>query len=483
MVSDGRQRRFRILDRDLERIADRDSAGTSLSGPVLKAGLALMFAALASLAATAFVGVPDIAGTFAGPAGGAAALAPAVMIGAFLALSIGANDSANALGPAVGAGAISVRAGLLLVALAEIAGALTAGARVGETLSSGIIDPAMLGQPGADQVMLAAMIAAAAWIALATWAGAPVSTTHAIVGGIAGAGIAVFGIEGTSWRGLMLIAFGWVFSPIIAALIAAAMLALLRAAIHRAPDPAAAAARWLPAAVGAVATVLTAYALTVSGCSAVALAVAVPLAAVAAWWLARRRVALAQAADLRPRQAMERLFGPPLVAAAVLIAFGHGANDVGNVAAPLAVIASGGGTVAAPWLATAALGFALGATLFGRRLVRMVGTKITRLNPARSLCVTLATALVLLGATWAGLPVSTTHVAVGGVLGVGFYREWEERRFHRNAASAPLPPEELHRLRLVRRDAVLRTLAAWAITVPIAGGLSMALVLVMQALD
>ena len=108
----------------------------------------------------------------------------------------------------------------------------------------------------------------------------------------------------------------------------------------------------------------------------------------------------------------------------------------------------------------------------------MVGSRITRLNPARALCVALATALVLLGATWLGLPVSTTHVAVGGVFGVGFYREWDERRLKR-AARAPLPPEELARRRLVRRGAVLRTLAAWAVTVPISGALAAVLALAM----
>ena len=103
-----------------------------------------------------------------------------------------------------------------------------------------------------------------------------------------------------------------------------------------------------------------------------------------------------------------------------------------------------------------------------------VGSRITRLNPARALCVSLATALVLLGATWLGLPVSTTHVAVGGVFGVGFYREWDERRTQRSQRAA-LPPEELHRRRLVRRTAVLRTLAAWAVTVPITGSLAAAI--------
>lgn len=465
---------FRFLDKDLDKVANAESAGVYSTRPLLRLGLALTFAAAVT-----------VAGAVATGAGGSWMLAAGLMVGAFLALSIGASDVANALGPAFGAGAVSMRAGLVSVALAEIAGALTAGARVSETLSTGILRPELVAGGGTapvmPAVMLAAMLAAALWIWLATWAGAPVSTTHAIVGGIAGAGVARLGLDAPHWAGVARIAMGWVASPLIAAVIGAALLAFLRARIHHAPDRIAAAMRWLPRVVGAGAAVLAAYALTLWGAPgrpALALAL-VALTSVAAWWATRARMRSQRMAGLRPREATERLFGPSLIAAALLIGFGHGANDVGNVVAPLAVIARAGDVGAAlpaapVWLATGALGFALGAALYGRRLVRMVGSRITRLNPARALCVSLATALVLLGATWLGLPVSTTHVAVGGVFGVGFYREWDERRTQRSQREA-LPPEELHRRRLVRRTAVLRTLAAWAVTVPISGSLAAAI--------
>lgn len=452
---------LRFLDKDLDRIANAESAGFYSGRPVRQLGVALVFAALATVAGATLTG-----------AGGSAMLAAGVMVGAFLALSIGANDTANAMGPAVGAGAISMRAGLALVAVAEIAGALTAGARVSATLTSDILPAAGAGGADAAAVMLAAMIAAAIWITLATWAGAPVSTTHAVVGGIAGAGAAQFGLDAPHWGGIARIAAGWLVSPVIAGAIGAALLALLRARIHRAPDRISAGVRWLPVLVGAVAAVLGGYALTLGPVRWWAALPLSALAAVAGWWLARRRLRAERLAGRRPREVTERLFGPPLIAAAVLIAFAHGANDVGNVVGPLSVIArqgNGGAEVTPTWLAMGGLGFGLGAMLFGRRLVAMVGSRITRLNPARALCVALATALVLLGATWLGLPVSSTHVALGGVFGVGFYREWDERRMAAAAAPAaraPLPPEEAHRRRLVRRSAVLRTLAAWAVTVP-----------------
>ena len=462
---------LRVLDKDLDRIANAESAGIQTRGPVIRLGIAMTFAALVTVVGAGMAGV-------AAPG----VMAAGVMVAAFLALSIGANDVANALGPAVGARAIPMGVGLAAVALAEIAGALAAGGRVSQTLSTGILSPDLMVQGAAPgTVMLAAMLAAAIWITLATWAGAPVSTTHAIVGGIAGAGVAVFGAGAPDWPAILQIAAGWVVSPIIAALIGAAALALLRARVHRAPDRIDAAARWLPRVVAAMAAVLSLYALTLTGADALLAGVTGAMAAGAGWVWAARRIARERAAGHRAAQMLDRLFGPPLVAGALLIAFGHGANDVGNIVAPLAVIALSAAdwqpaaTMPPAMLATGAIGIALGAALFGRRLVRMVGSRITRLNPARALCVSLATALTVLGATWMALPVSTTHVTVGGVFGVGFYREWEERRHRRAEARKPLPPEELDRRRLVRRATVLRTLAAWAVTVPVTGMMAAAI--------
>ena len=100
----------------------------------------------------------------------------------------------------------------------------------------------------------------------------------------------------------------------------------------------------------------------------------------------------------------------------------------------------------------------------------MVGSRITRLNPVRAFCVSLGTSAVVIGASWLGLPVSTTHVAVGGVFGVGFYREWEDRRRKRDRKA--LPVEETRRRTLVRRAHVRRILFAWAITLPASASLA-----------
>jgi PiT family inorganic phosphate transporter len=113
-------------------------------------------------------------------------------------------------------------------------------------------------------------------------------------------------------------------------------------------------------------------------------------------------------------------------------------------------------------------------------MIRVVGTQITKLNPMRAYCVALSAAITVIVASWLGLPVSSTHIAVGAVFGVGFFREWDtERRLRRTLNAVPdrplVAPEERRRRKLVRRSHVMTILAAWVITVPATAGLSMVL--------
>lgn len=457
---------LRILDKDLDRLANAETARLHSTRIVWRLGVALIFAATVAALGPG-LGLVEVSRlTVAG-----------ILVAAFLALSIGANDVANALGPAAGAGAISMRKGLLVVGAAQIAGATLAGGRVSETLSVGIL-PAELMMHGTEPavVMLAAMLGAAIWIALATWAGAPVSATHAIVGGIAGAGFVVFGAGAPDRGSLARIAVGWVVSPVLAGLMGALFLAGLRRLIHSSPNRIGAAWRWLPWMVGGMAAILTLHAAELPGVGAIEIAVAGLSVALITGWLARRQMLRLGVGDMTAGNMLDRLFGPPLVLSAVMLGFSHGANDVANIAAPLSIIAQAGaglnpaGKLVPLWmLATGGAGIALGAVLFGRRLVHMVGSRITRLNTSRALCAALATSVTVLSSSRLGLPVSTTHVAIGAVFGVGFYREWERRHSTGRRASSPLPPEEQHRRHLVRRAALVRTLAAWMVTLPAAG--------------
>ncbi|WP_347267421.1 inorganic phosphate transporter [Paracoccus sp. (in: a-proteobacteria)] len=467
----GPPREYRTLDKDLGRVSHAGRAALQSSRPLFRLGLALIFVAAAALAATGlFAGEPAIAGLAAGMA-----------IAAYLALSIGGNDVANSLGPAVAAGAIGMTAGLWLVAGMEVAGAVLAGNPVTRTLTEGLVGDT-LGQGAATGRMMAiALLAAAGWISLATWLDAPVSTTHSVVGAITGAGMASFGAGAVNWPALALIASGWVASPLIAAVLAGVLLKLLRQRVMDRPDRLGAGRRWLPGMVALTSGVLVAVAalaLRLPGPGAIlALAGA---GAGCGWLYARLRIDGLIRAGAGERLGLKKLLGVPLAAAALVMGFAHGANDVSNVAAPLGIILdsiSGRGADPAQGrlvLLLGGLGIALGVVLFGRRLVHMVGSRITRLNPARALCIALATALTVLGFSALGLPVSTTHVAVGGVFGVGFYRELRDRRIL--GGRLPMPPEERRRRHLVRRSYLRMILAAWTITVPATAALAALLV-------
>lgn len=457
------KRGFHILDKDLGRITHVETAQVHAFRPVLRLGLAILLCVAVLILSMGVLGHdPGFVGMGAG-----------LIVACWLGLAIGSNDVANSLGPAVGAGAIGLLPGLALVALAEIAGASLAGGAVTHRLAGGIFEAGFLASAEQEQMlMLAALIGAASWITLASGAGLPVSTSHSIVGAIAGASVAALGFASVHWNTLLSIASAWIVSPLIAGALAAAILAFVTIYVREASDRTVAAQRWLPVLIGAMAGLFLAYlALLITRRLYIwplPLVLAALLVALPAGWTMRLRLRSEFSGDQeKPR--MKHLFRPPLLAAVVIMAFAHGANDVGNVAGPLSVILPMGGagdSLQVPLLVLlmAGLAIALGTLLFGRRLVAMVGTGITRLNPVRAFCVSLATAATVLVASGAGLPVSTTHVAVGGIFGVGFVREWLDRRRNRNREA--LPAEETRRRLLIRRSHVATITAAWIVTVP-----------------
>ena len=162
-----------------------------------------------------------------------------------------------------------------------------------------------------------------------------------------------------------------------------------------------------------------------------------------------------------------KLFHLPLLFGVALLCFAHGANDVANAVGPLAAIVSTlseGGSVASKvsiplWVMTiGAIGIALGLLLFGPKLINTVGQKITRLNAPRAYCVALSSAITVLIATTLGLPVSSTHIAIGAIFGIGFLREFLENPSKSNKSKS--------KRKLVRRNFLFSIAAAWIVTVP-----------------
>ncbi|MFN3275846.1 MAG: inorganic phosphate transporter [Paracoccus sp. (in: a-proteobacteria)] len=459
--------RFRTLDKDLGRITHAEVAQMHAFRPVWWLGL-MVLAAVALIVLV--VGMSEADAAMVG-------LGAGLIVAAWLGLAIGSNDVANSLGPAVGAGAIGLLPGLALVALAEVAGAVLAGGAVSQRLAGGIVDTAQLASGGVGAlVMLSALIGAASWITLASGIGLPVSTSHSIVGGIAGAGAAALGLSGVAWGTVGMIASAWVVAPVLAGCLAGGLVIFLRHKIMEREDRGAGARLWLPPLVAVMCALFAAYVMVLLGRPGgpVGGVVVVALAAGGLGW-ASTRIGVDRERARHDKPSAKRLLRPALVVSVVIMGFAHGANDVGNVAGPLSVIIgtadAGGGYGAVPMAALLAAGMtiALGTLLFGGRVVVMVGGGITRLNAGRAFCVTLATAMVVIAASGSGLPVSTTHVAVGGVFGVGFAREWQDRR--RARARAALPEEEQSRRRLIRRSHVATITAAWAVTLPVTAAL------------
>ncbi|WP_425049872.1 inorganic phosphate transporter [Psychromarinibacter sp. S121] len=470
---------WHTLDKDLGRIGQLEYAAQHISRPLVGVGVALAFVLVAGFVAALVIGT--------GPA--QLTVVAAAVLGAYMALNIGANDVANNMGPAVGARALSMTGAIVIAAVCESAGALLAGGDVVSTISTDIVAPSSMADTHVFVwAMMAALLSSALWVNLATWLGAPVSTTHAVVGGVLGAGIAAAGFGAVNWQTMSAIAASWVISPFLGGVIAAAMLAFIKARVIYQDDKIAAARVWVPVLIGVMAGTFATY-LALKGLRRVvsvsletSLLIGLPLGLLA--WLASIPMVRRQSQGMENRnKSLKALFAVPLVFSAALLSFAHGANDVANAVGPLAAIVhvgsfgSNDALVAIPhWvMVIGAFGISFGLLLFGPRLIRVVGSQITKLNPMRAYCVALSAAVTVILASWLGLPVSSTHIAVGAVFGVGFYREWymERRRpGRRSPEEIRVAREERRRRKLVRRSHFLTIVAAWVITVPAAAAMS-----------
>ncbi|NPD17657.1 inorganic phosphate transporter [Xinfangfangia sp. D13-10-4-6] len=482
---------WQVLDRDLNRISRVELAAGYAAKPLVALGLGLVFVALAASWAALVTG--------GGSAGLVIVIASA--FAAYLALNIGANDVANNMGPAVGANALTMTGALIIAAICETAGALIAGGEVVTTIATGIVAPESLADSRTFVIaMMAALLSSAVWLNLATWLGAPVSTTHAIVGGVAGAGIAAAGFGAVDWGSMSRIAASWVISPVLGGGLAAATLWAIHKLIIDRDDKLAAARIWVPVLIAVMAWAFATY-LALKGLKhlfhvSIGHAALIGLGCAAASWLAAKPYIRHQSRGLENRnKSLKLLFQVPLVLSAALMSFAHGANDVSNAIGPLAAIVSllhdtgngQAGHVPLWVMVIGALGISVGLMLFGPRLIRMVGDQITRLNAMRAYCVALSAAVTVIAASWFGMPVSSTHIAIGGIFGVGFFRETvEARRMKQLTGSVGIPTmasEERRRRKLVRRSHFMTIIAAWVITVPATALASALLFLALRALQ
>ena len=492
----------KTLDKDLERIAQIESQTMQAAQTFKSLALALLFLLIVWVFAASATGAGEHS----------TIIIVAAIVGGYMALNIGANDVANNVGPAVGSKALSMAGALIIAAIFEAAGAIIAGGEVVSTIKKGIIDPAgMQDSQIFIWAMLSALFAAAAWVNIATWVGAPVSTTHAVVGGVMGAGIAAAGFGIVNWPTMYKIAASWVISPVMGGVIAAFFLAIIKYNIIYKDDKVAAAKRWVPILVAIMAGVFSSY-LIMKGLKKLwkpdaATLSLLAIGVTAATYLIVKPIVSRAAIGMENRnKSVRALFTIPLIFSAALLSFAHGANDVANAVGPLAAIfsvsSSGSvtGEVGIPlWvMVIGAAGISAGLFLFGPKLIRTVGEQITKMNPMRAFCVALSAGITVLIASAMGLPVSSTHIAVGAVFGVGFFREWDTER-RAKILRAELRGSKIHpesnlpatgadpaqepnteRRKLVRRSHVFTIAAAWIVTVPCAALLAAGIFLLMS---
>ncbi len=413
-----------------------------------------------------------------------------VTLGFYMAWTIGANDVANSMANSVGSRSISIRKAIIAAGICEFAGAVLVGSHVVKTVRGGIVPPeaiagafethAAMGAASLALGMACALLAAALWLNAATLFGMPVSTTHSIVGAVAGIGIVTAGWASVRWGVMGRIVASWFISPVVGAIIAVILFKFISWAVLGREKPLPAVRKAAPVIVF-IATFIVALAtlykgleqvlpVWLSGRGAVFLALSLALLAALVTVLLIDRYLMD--ADHRSQESqlfkVEKIFAPIVVATSCSVAFSHGANDVANAVGPLAAVVNILRTgqvdmeAAIPFwiLALGGFGIVLGLATYGYRVMHTVGEGITQLTPSRGVAANVAVTATVLACSRLGMPVSTTHTLVGAILGIGLVRG----------------------LGGVNKQVTRNIFGSWLITVPVAAVLAMVLFLAARPL-
>ena len=388
-----------------------------------------------------------------------------------MAWNIGANDVANSMASAVGAKAITIRQAIFIAGILNVAGAVFIGSHVTNTIRKGIVSTDILTDPHVALIgALSALLAAALWVSFATWRSLPVSTTHSIVGAMIGFGIMAGGFTVINWGKLAAVVMSWIISPVFSMTISFLMFKTIVKLIMIQKDAFVRALKLSPVFIGLAAFVVvlsflfkTPLGKTLSIDNWMALLVALILGGSVGY---TGKVVLKRFTSNDEDDGTEMVFRKIQIGTSCYVALAQGANDVANAIGPLAVIyflvntGTVGAKVPVPvWLLLfGGIGIAFGIGMAGHRVMETIGTKITTLTNTRGFSVDFAAASTVLLASKMGLPVSTTHAAVGGVLGVGLAGGIEAVNFR----------------------IVLQIMLYWVLTVPAAAITSMIIFKILQ---
>ncbi|RCJ41551.1 phosphate permease [Nostoc punctiforme NIES-2108] len=407
----------------------------------------------------------------------------------YVAWNLGANDVANAMGTSVGSKAVTLKQALIIAGVLEFTGAVLFGHEVTETLATKIANPALFAATPQIFVvgMITVLISCGVWLQIATSRGLPVSSSHAVVGAIAGFSWVALGVGAIDWASIGLISIGWVLTPLISGAIAALFYSQIKHWILDQPNQVVQLQEWIPwlstALLGVFGVIvlpsltepLTNFVIEQVGFTIPAYDIPLLTGAIAAVGLtiiSWRQ--LGESGDKEDKgeifpNPVERLFARFQLLSACFVAFAHGSNDVGNAIAPLAAIVYINRTGSVPidgitiplWiLILGGAGIVGGLAVWGKKVIATIGENIIALQPSSGFCAELATATTILIASRLGLPVSTSHALVGGVVGIGLVQNIKSIKFQTLKGIA----------------------AAWLITIPVSAALSAAIFSIAQIL-
>ncbi len=355
--------------------------------------------------------------------------------GLYMAWNIGANDVANGMASAVGAQAITLRQAVFIAGVLDFIGATFIGSHVTTTIRKNIVDPSFITDPHIMALgLLAALLAASFWVFFSTWSQLPVSTTHSVVGAMIGFGIIAGGTSVVRWWKVLGIVISWIISPFFASLLSFLLFQFIRRRILAQRERLKSALSWTPF-FGSLAAFIIVFSLLLKTSLGSKLgfgfreALVVSLISAALLGIAGR-LWVQHFILHRGEEGVEGIFRRLQVLTSCYVALAHGANDVANAMGPLAGIyiiyktqaVSPQVPVPSFLLAIGGLGISIGVLTWGYKVIETLGTKVTALTNTRGFSVDFGTATCVLVASKLGLPVSTTHAAVGAIVGVGLAR-------------------------------------------------------------
>ena len=393
------------------------------------------------------------------------------IVGFYMAWNIGANDVANSMAPVVGAKAVTIRQAIFIAVILNVIGAVFIGSHVTNTIRKGIVSTDILTDPHLVLIgALSAMLAASLWVNFATWKSLPVSTTHSIVGAMIGFGIVAGGFSVINWMKLAAVVMSWVISPLFSLVISYFLFKIILRLILSKKNAFIWSLKLSPFFIGSTVFIVVlsflfktplGKNLSIKALDALMLAFIIAFI----FGFAGMKILKHFVKESNPHGA-EEIFRFIQIGAACYVALAQGANDVANAVGPLAVIyflvkaGNVGATVPVPvfLLLFGGIGIACGISMAGHRVMETMGKKITTLSNTRGFSVNFAAATTVLLASKMGLPVSTTHAAVGGVMGIGLARGVEAVNF----------------------SIVFKIMLYWVLTVPAAAVTSMVIFKILQ---